>query len=168
MTKADVLGLARSGTQPGKIHSGYDVSLKGGKNSGEDSFAPSLPTSHRHFKDVPEELLTSLPDATLASPSYFSKFRHHLYDPLSLNVSEGDSVSPSAYRRCGLLAGIVEDEVQALAMLVSASSPLSTLPTPPSAQVLPALALPLEPAPHLSSMPILATHSFCTRLPETR
>jgi len=66
LTKADVLGLARSGTRPGKIHSSYDVSLKGGKNSGEDSFEPSLPTSQGHFEDVPEELLTSLPDATLA------------------------------------------------------------------------------------------------------
>jgi len=54
------------------------------------------------------------------------------------------------------LAGIAEDEVQAPAMLVSAPSPLSTPPTPPSPQALPAQALPLEPAPHVSSMPILA------------
>ena len=161
LTKADVLGLARSGTRPGKIHSGYDISLKGGKNSGEDSFAPSLPTSHGRFDDLPEDVRAPLPDASLAGPSYFTNFRHRLYDPLSLNVSEGDSASPSAYRRRGLLAGIVEDEVQAPApapapaMLVSVTSPLST-PTPPSAQALPALALPLEPAPHLSSMPILA------------
>jgi hypothetical protein len=33
LMKADILGLARSGTWPAKIHSGYDVSLKGGKNS---------------------------------------------------------------------------------------------------------------------------------------
>jgi hypothetical protein len=57
LTKADVLGLARSGTRPGKIHSGYDISLRGGKNSGDDSFAPSLPTSHGHYNAMPEDIL---------------------------------------------------------------------------------------------------------------
>ena len=54
LTKADILGLARSGTRPGKFHSSYNISLKGGKNSDEDSFAPSLPASHGRFDDVVE------------------------------------------------------------------------------------------------------------------
>ena len=97
LTKADILGLARSGTWPGKFHSGYDVSLKGGKNSGEDSFAPFLPTSHGRFDDPLEDIRAPLSEASLAGPSYFTNFRHRLYDPLSLNVPEGNSVSPSAY-----------------------------------------------------------------------
>jgi len=113
LTKADVLGLTRSGTRPGKFHSGYDISLKGGKNSGEDSFVPSLPTSHRRFEDVPEELHAPLPDASLTGLSYFSNFQHRFYDPLSLKVPEGESESPSAYRHCGLLAGIAENEARA-------------------------------------------------------
>jgi len=97
LTKADVLGLARSVIWPGKFHSGYDISLKGGKNSGKDSFVPSLPTSHRRFEDMLEETHAPLPDASLAGPSYFSNFQHRLYDPLSLKVPEGESESPSAY-----------------------------------------------------------------------
>ena len=168
LTEKDVLGLARSGTRPGKIHSGYDVSLKGGKNSGEDSFTPSLPTSHGRFEDVPEDLHTSLPDATLAGPSYFSNFRHRLYDPLSLKVLEGDSVSPSAYRRRGLLAGISEGETLAPGPapgMPPAPSPLSNIPSSASPfHAIPALAMPLDPAPAmpseleptLGSVPILA------------
>jgi len=163
LTKAEVLGLARSGTRLGKIHSGYDVSLKDGKNSGQDSFVGSLPTSHGRFDDVPEELLTSLPDATLAGPSYFTNFQHRFYDPLSLRVPEGDSVSPSAYRCCGLLAGIAEaadmPAAPALAMPPSAPSPpvFSLAPTPPAppAHGLLAPVSPLEPAPALSSVPFL-------------
>jgi len=49
LTKADVLGLARSGTRPGKFHSSYDISLKGGKNSGEDSFVTFPPYLSRTF-----------------------------------------------------------------------------------------------------------------------
>jgi hypothetical protein len=79
------------------VHSRYDVSLKGGKNSGKDSFAPSPPTSHRRFNDVPEDVIVLPPDTSLASPSHFSDFRHCLYDPLSLKVSKGGPESPSAY-----------------------------------------------------------------------
>jgi hypothetical protein len=163
--KVDVLGLARSGTRPGKIHSGYDISLRGGKNSGDDSFAPSLPTSHGRYDAVPEEIL---PNTSLTGPSSFADFRHRLYDPLSLRVPDSDSESPSAYRRCGLLPGIPEHLASA-----SASAPAmpSSVPSPPSAPAPsppgqessapglpspPAPASIVEPALALSSAPILA------------
>lgn len=125
LTEVDVLGLARSGTRPGKIHSGYDISLRAGKNSGDDSLAPSLPTSHGRYDAVPEEIL---PNFSLAGPSYFSDFRHRLYDPLSLKVDDGDSESPSAYRRRGLLPGIPEHLA-----LAPAPAPAPSSPSPPSA-----------------------------------
>ena len=128
--------------------------MKGGKNSGEDSFVPSLPTSHRHFEDVPEEIHAPLPDASLAGPSYFSNFQHRFYDPLSLKVPEGESESPSAYRHRGLLAGIVENEAQAPAPALAPAMPPS-VPLPLSAPTSPSSAQAL-PAPALSSVPNLA------------
>jgi hypothetical protein len=146
LTKADVLGLARSRTRPGKIHSGYDISLRGSKNSGDDSFAPSLPTSHGRYDAVLEDIL---PDASLASPSYFADFRHCLYDPLSLKVPDSDSESPSTYRHRGLLPGIPEH-------LASAPAPAPAMP--PSAPSPPYAPVPSPPgqessAPGLSSPP---------------
>ena len=78
LTEADVLALARSGTQPGKAHSGYDISLKGGRISGEDSLLPSLPTSHRHYDEVPDDIISPPPQTSLAGPQYFTSFRHRL------------------------------------------------------------------------------------------
>ena len=139
------------------VHSRYDVSLKGGKNSGKDSFAPSPPTSHGHFDDVPEDVIALPPDTSLASPSHFSDFRHHLYDPLSLKVSEGGPESPLAYRRRGLLPGIAEDVVWGAAPAPAPSPPSpvsapSLVPPPDSTPAQTSLALGLlSPAPALSA-----------------
>jgi hypothetical protein len=134
-------------------------------NSGDDSFAPSLPTSHGRYDAMPEVIL---PDASLAGPSYFADFWHCLYDPLSLRVSDSDSESPSAYRRRGLLPGIPEDLASALALaLAPALAPAMppSAPSPPSAPApsppgqessAPGLPSPPAPALALSSVPILA------------
>ena len=152
--------LARSGTRPGKAHSGYDISLRGGKISGENSLLPSLPTSHRHYVEVPDDVISLPPQTSLAGTQYFTSFRHRLYDPLTLKVSDVNSedLTPFSYRHHVLPPAIANEQAPAPAS--SAPSPMPPFLTSAPAAVpasAPALApSPPPPAPSLESPPALS------------
>ncbi|KAF8809693.1 hypothetical protein BYT27DRAFT_7241109 [Phlegmacium glaucopus] len=60
LTDAEVVALRRSGTRPAQAsHSGYNISLREGRLTGEVS-SPSLPTSHGRYGDI---LFRGLSDA---------------------------------------------------------------------------------------------------------
>jgi hypothetical protein len=73
LTHNEVVALRRTGTRPGRNpHTGYDVSLKDGKESGEYSDVESIfnPSSIVHREDPPAE--SAPPPTDLHFPKYFS------------------------------------------------------------------------------------------------
>lgn len=62
LTKSEVLALRRTGTWPGRrSHSGYNVSLKDGKQTGDYSNYPSINIPHGQFEDISVIVQTSPP-----------------------------------------------------------------------------------------------------------
>jgi hypothetical protein len=89
LTEEDVLALRRSGTCPGRgPHSGYDISLRSGKNQGIDSTVRSIHTSLGPHEDLPADVP---PPTPLSFPPYFSRDDHRIsYDPHCLSTSTSD------------------------------------------------------------------------------
>jgi hypothetical protein len=83
LNQADVLALHRSGTRPGTYHSGYDISLKEGKLTGESTIA-STPTAHGLHDELPDETALSPPESHSADLPYFANFGQRKYEPLAL------------------------------------------------------------------------------------
>lgn len=79
LTEKEVISLRRSGTKPGRFHSGYDVSLKEGNKMGEDSASPSSIFGLDNLQIDPAPIP---PPTDLGFPHYFSRPDHRrFYDP---------------------------------------------------------------------------------------
>lgn len=84
LTEKDVLSLNRSGTRPkNPVHSGYDISLKEGRQLGEDTH-PSMPSSDGRYEDVPVEVYEEPPINLSANLPQLSIANRLYYDPLSI------------------------------------------------------------------------------------
>jgi len=89
LTEKDVLGLRRTGTNPGRVaHSGYDISLVDGKLDGWNSDGNSTNLSAiGQYDDMPAEASLLPPPTDLHFPKYFSKHDPRSYDPLNLSTA---------------------------------------------------------------------------------
>ena len=84
LTEKDVLSLNRSGTRPkNPVHSGYDISLKEGRQLGEDTH-PSMPSSDGRYEDLPVEVYEKPPINLSANLPQLSIANRLYYDPLSI------------------------------------------------------------------------------------
>jgi hypothetical protein len=88
LTKKDVLGLRRTGTNPGRVaHSGYDISLVDGKLDGWNSEDNSTNLSAiGQYDDMPVEASLLPPPTDYHFPNYFSKHDPRSYDPFHLST----------------------------------------------------------------------------------
>ncbi|KAF8811072.1 hypothetical protein BYT27DRAFT_7253202 [Phlegmacium glaucopus] len=78
------VGLRHSGTRPQQAsHSGYDISLREGRLTGEVSL-PSFPTSHGQYEEVPAEVSLPVPLRHSSAVPYLANPGHLVYDPLAI------------------------------------------------------------------------------------
>jgi hypothetical protein len=85
LTVDNVLALRRSGTRPqNPAHSGYDLSLKDGRLSGDDS-SHSHPASDGLYDEVPVEASNAPPFSNATDMPYFSRGRNMVYNPLRIS-----------------------------------------------------------------------------------
>ena len=83
LTKTEVLNLRRSGTKPlQRSYSGYDLSLITGPITGQDSSAPSMPSSTIANIQMPADSSSALPSYNIPGLSYFEMKKNLSYDPL--------------------------------------------------------------------------------------
>ncbi|KAF8815457.1 hypothetical protein BYT27DRAFT_7249120 [Phlegmacium glaucopus] len=84
LTEDDVLALRRPGTRICQaLHSGYDLSLREGWLTGEQSPAPSTVISHGCHEDLPAQVSSHPPHTELTYMPYLANFGQLVYDPLS-------------------------------------------------------------------------------------
>jgi hypothetical protein len=82
LTKNEVLGLGRSGTNPNlRFHSGYDQPLIDGQLPGRDSSLPTMPET-MDIDNMPSDTAPLPPDCRVQAILDFERIRSTFYDPL--------------------------------------------------------------------------------------
>jgi hypothetical protein len=123
LSEAEVLALRRSGTRPNeRMHSGYDLSLIHGKDTGVASPLPSMPSSINEQQNVGLNSTMAMPDYNFPDVAYFKRKQNMLYDPLG----KTRDVNPSAIPLSTTLAKLTSENVIAHTQLSYANhEPLS-------------------------------------------
>ena len=91
LSEQEVLSLNGSGSRP--VHSGYNVSLREGRQVGNYSSESQLTWNGQH-DDLPSEVLRSPPPSILPNPHYFSTRNRVIYDSLKITNTSQLSSAP--------------------------------------------------------------------------